>query len=71
MDKVVEIVVGTSIAIIIFLGLALVFNFPILWLWNSTMPILGLPELTFWQMFRLLALMTVLVKGSGGSSSKS
>ena len=33
-----------------------------LWLWNWIMPILGLPELTFWQMWGLDLLIALLFK---------
>jgi hypothetical protein len=33
-----------------------------LWLWNWIMPILGLPELTFWQMWGLSLLIALLFK---------
>ena len=33
-----------------------------LWLWNWVMPILGLPELTFWQMWGLDLLIALLFK---------
>lgn len=35
-----------------------------LWLWNWIMPILGLPELTFWQMWGLDLLIAILFKTS-------
>lgn len=55
-----EIVVLTLVAI---LTGALLFGFPVMWLWNWLMPgIFGLPEISFWQAWGLLTLCGFLFK---------
>ncbi len=60
---------ATAVLTIFFIGVLL--GFPIMWLWNYTMPdIFGLPELSFWQAFwgGLLggALVKFLIGGGSG-----
>ncbi|MFC5047451.1 hypothetical protein ACFSTE_07015 [Aquimarina hainanensis] len=53
-------------------GLAILFGFVIMWLWNWLMPdIFGLTTLTFWQAVGLFILLKILLGGCGGGSSKS
>lgn len=50
-------------ALVILLGiaLALLVNFPVMWLWNWLMPtIFHLPTLTYWQMYGLTVLISLL-----------
>ena len=52
-------IVGLSIAA----GLALLFGFILMWLWNWLMPdIFGLPTISFWQAWGLVLLSHILVK---------
>ncbi len=48
-------------------GLAILFGFVIMWLWNSLMPeLFGLTTLTFWQAVGLFILLKILLGGCGG-----
>lgn len=52
-------------------GLAILFGFVIMWLWNWLMPeIFGLTTLTYWQAVGLFILLRILIGGCGGSGSK-
>lgn len=74
---------GEIIGMIIFggifiIGMAILFGFVIMWLWNWLMPmIFGLSTLTFWQAVGVFILAKILLGGCGGlggsdkSSSKS
>lgn len=72
-------IIGMILAGIIFIGgLAILFGFVIMWLWNWLMPmIFGLTTLTFWQAVGVFILAKILLGGCGGfgesgkSSSKS
>ena len=58
--------------IIAIVGLAILFGFVIMWLWNWLMPeLFGLPLLTYWQAVGLFILLKILIGGCGGSSSSS
>ncbi len=51
-------------------GLAILFGFVIMWLWNWLMPeIFGLTTLTYWQAVGLFILLKLLLGGCGSSSS--
>ena len=53
-------------------GLAILFGFVIMWLWNWLMPtIFGLGTLTFWQAVGLFILLKLTLGGLGGGSSSS
>lgn len=54
-------------------GLAILFGFVIMWLWNALMPdLFGLTAITYWQGVGLFILAKILFGGMGsGSSSKS
>lgn len=70
---IVKIVLGlAAVAAIIMLG-AVLFAFPIMWLWNYVIPYLfhGVPELDFWHAWALGALCGMLFKSSSSSSSSS
>lgn len=58
--------------IIAITGLAILFGFVIMWLWNWLMPeIFGLTTLTYWQSVGLFILLKLLLGGCGsGRSSK-
>lgn len=51
-------------------GLAILFGFVIMWLWNWLMPeLFGLPMVTYWQAVGLFILLKILIGGCGGSRS--
>jgi basic membrane lipoprotein Med (substrate-binding protein (PBP1-ABC) superfamily) len=68
---------GEIIGIVIFgviaiTGLAILFGFIIMWLWNWLMPeIFGLPTLNYWQAVGLFILLKILLCSGGGSGGKS
>ena len=70
---------GVIAAMIIFggaaiVGLAILFGFIIMWLWNGLLPeLFGLPVITYWQGVGLFILAKILFggMGCGGSSSSS
>jgi len=71
---------GEIVGIIIFggifiTGLAILFGFVLMWLWNWIMPLVfDLPELTYWQAVGLFILSRILIGGFGndcGSKSSS
>ena len=63
-----EIVGMIILGVIAIIGLAILFGFVIMWLWNWLMPeIFDLPELTYWKSVGLFILIKLLV-GFGGSS---
>lgn len=52
-------------------GLAILFGFVIMWLWNWLMPdIFGLTELTYWQAVGLFILSKILISCGGGGGGK-
>ncbi len=52
--------------IIAIVGLAILFGFIIMWLWNWLMPeLFGLPLLTYWQAVGLFILLKILIGGCG------
>ncbi|MBN2879527.1 MAG: hypothetical protein JXN65_07840 [Clostridia bacterium] len=54
------------------IGLAILFGFVVMWLWNWLMPMLfGLKELTYWQAVGIFILAKILFGGIGGSSNDS
>jgi len=62
--EIVGIIVFGAIAIT---GLAILFGFVIMWLWNWLMPdIFGLTTLTYWQAVGLFILFKLLLGGCGG-----
>lgn len=55
--------------IIAITGLAILFGFVIMWLWNTLMPeLFGLTTLTYWQAVGLFILSKILLGGIGGGS---
>ena len=70
-------VVGAILFIVALVaGLALLFAFPTMWLWNYlfvsqvTLTLFGTAKLAFWKAFWLNFLAGVLFKGSSASTSK-
>jgi hypothetical protein len=65
---------GEVIGIIIFgaifiVGLAILFGFVLMWLWNWLMPeIFDLPELSYWQAVGIFILSKLLIGGFGSDS---
>lgn len=52
-------------------GLAILFGFVIMWLWNWLMPmIFGLTTLTFWEAVGIFILFKILLGGCGGFGGK-
>jgi hypothetical protein len=67
--EIVGIIIFGAIAIS---GLAILFGFIIMWLWNWLMPeIFGLATLTYWQAVGIFILLKILLGGCGGSGSRS
>lgn len=67
--EIVGIIIFGAIAIA---GLAILFGFVIMWLWNWLMPaVFGLPLLTYWQAVGLFILLKLLLGGCGSGSSGS
>ena len=67
-----EIVGLVIFGIIAITGLAILFGFVIMWLWNWLMPeLFGLPVISYWQGVGLFILLKILVGGCGSGSSKS
>ncbi|MBG6130258.1 hypothetical protein IWQ47_001659 [Aquimarina sp. EL_43] len=66
--EIVGIIIFGAIAIT---GLAILFGFVIMWLWNWLMPeIFGLTTLTYWQAVGVFILFKILLGGCGSGSSK-
>lgn len=67
--------IGLGIGIgILGIGLAFLFGWVVMLLWNALMPeIFGLKRVSYWQAWGLFALCSILFKGggSGGSGNKS
>ncbi|WP_425077499.1 hypothetical protein [Psychroserpens sp. S379A] len=67
---------GEIIGMIIFgaifiAGLAILFGFIIMWLWNWLMPmIFGLPTLNYWEAVGVFILFKILLGGCGGFGGK-
>ncbi|EZH73511.1 hypothetical protein ATO12_16370 [Aquimarina atlantica] len=66
--EIVGIIIFGAIAIT---GLAILFGFVIMWLWNWLMPeIFGLTTLTYWQAVGIFILSKIFLGGCGSGSSK-
>ncbi len=64
-SSVAELIGTWVIAILIVVGLAIVFSFPTKWLWNWLMPTLfSLPRITVWEAMGLNLLSNILFKSS-------
>jgi hypothetical protein len=62
-----EIVGWVILGTIAIVGLAILFGFVIMWLWNWLMPALfGLTTITYWQAVGLFILFKILLGGCGG-----
>lgn len=68
MSKRKENIVTYAVALIIVLALSLLFNWLALLLWNWLMPmIFNLPELTFWQMYGFVFLLSLIFSFLGSA----
>ncbi|TBN04904.1 hypothetical protein EYD45_06480 [Hyunsoonleella flava] len=57
--------------IIAITGLAILFGFVLMWLWNWLMPeLFDLPTVTYWQAVGLFILLKILLGGCGSGGSK-
>jgi len=64
--KIVGLIIFGAIAIT---GLAILFGFVIMWLWNWLMPeLFGLTTLTYWQAVGIFILFKILLGGIGGGA---
>lgn len=64
-SSVAELIGTWVIAILIVVGLAIVFSFPTKWLWNWLMPTLfSLPRITVWEALGLNLLTMILFKSN-------
>ncbi len=67
-----EIIAMIILGAIIITGLAILFGYVIMWLWNWLMPeIFGLTTLTYWQAVGLFILLKLLLGGCGGGKKSS
>ncbi len=58
--------------IIAVVGLAILFGFIIMWLWNWLMPeLFGFAAITYWQAVGIFILFKILLGGCGGGGGKS
>tara|TARA_R110002050_G_scaffold25604_2_gene68155 strand:- start:41 stop:457 length:417 start_codon:yes stop_codon:yes gene_type:complete len=66
--KIIGMIFLGTIAIV---GLAILFGFVLMWLWNWLMPeLFGLTTITYWQAVGLFILLKILLGGCGGSGKK-
>lgn len=67
------VIVGMVLFGIVFItGMAILFGYIIMWLWNTLMPeLFDLPTLTYWQAVGLFILAKILFGFGGGGSSHS
>ncbi len=69
-----EIIGWVILGVLAVVGLAILFGFVIMWLWNWLMPVIfGLPLLTYWQAVGRYILFKIILgsSGGGGKSHKS
>ena len=71
-DKVLELTysVGflTMFVILLYMGIGLILAFPLMWLWNYTLPELTnglLANIKYWQAWSLIVICSILFGGSG------
>ncbi len=71
-DKVIELTysVGflTMFVILLYMGIGLILAFPLMWLWNYTLPELTnglLANIKYWQAWALIVICSILFGGSG------
>lgn len=66
-----ETVIEIAVLILALFLWALLFSFPVMFLWNDTMPLIfNLPEISLWKAFELTFLCTFLFKSNSSSSKK-
>ena len=66
-----EIVGWVILGIIAVVGLAILFGFIIMWLWNWLMPALfGIATINYWQAVGIFILSKILLGGCGGGGGK-
>lgn len=51
------------------MALGLLLAFPVMWLWNWVMPVLGVSTLTYWQSWGMFVLCNLLFKGTSASTN--
>ena len=55
-----------GLIVVVVIGLFFLVPALLQWLWNITMPeLFGLPELNYWQSFRLMLIAGILISGPG------
>ena len=58
-------------SIVLAIGMALLFTFPVMWLWNWLMPVIfGLVKITVWQALGLNLLSGFLIRSNNSSNSR-
>ena len=68
-DAIAKLIGGMSLVLAVFLVLALIIGFPVMWMWNYVVPdVFGLPPIHFWQAFWLTVLCNIMFSGLGFSS---
>lgn len=72
MDKILDLVfrVGSLIILIVllYMGIGLILAFPLMWLWNYTLPDLTngiITTIEYWQAWALIVICSILFGGSG------
>lgn len=48
---------------------ALIIAFPVMWLWNNSIALLGLPKITYWMSYCLYLLCYILFQSSQNNKS--
>ncbi len=64
----IEKVIGILLALVLIVGMSFLIAFPVMWLWNSTMPeLFGLKQIGLMMALRICLLCSFLFKGSSSS----
>lgn len=71
-SKFFELVIVVLGVITLFVVVALLVGFPVMWLWNWLMPVIfGFPTINFWQAVGLNLLSSCLIRSTSNSSKSS